>query len=144
MTPAETSPGICHVVAGVHIGRMSSNLPATFGSVLTVATRPGAVRDGVMHRHQHLSYFEMNLIDLNSAVEWVLQRLATEKPILIRSEGGRQRPALVAAMCILRMGGYYHDAMNCVHAANPEALTDFRYRTILREADEVINARLHR
>jgi hypothetical protein len=140
----ETRTGIdyAHVVAGMHIGCMGMFLPDHIAAVLTVAKNPGTVPDKVAHRHQHLSYFDLDAVALDECVTWVLGQLSAERAVLIRSEGGRQRPALVAGMVILRLGGYYSDALYCLMKADPLAFSDFRYRQVLREADESINARL--
>lgn len=142
--PEMPQPRYPHVVAGMHIGRMAMTLPERFGAVLTVAERPGTVPDHVAHRHQHLSYFEMDLGALDDCVSWVLGQLAAERVVLIRSEAGRQRPALVAGLAILGLGGYYADAVYCVRKGDPHALTDFRYLQLLRNTDEAINARLRK
>jgi hypothetical protein len=146
----DTSSGISpptgypHVVAGVHIGRMALSLPRVFSSVLTVAEQPGTVPDGVAHRHLHLSHYDIDLKDLDEAAGWVLGQLDAQRPVLIRSEGGKQRPALVAGFVILYLGGYYTDAMYCLRKADPGALTDFRYLHLLQKADQVINSRLRK
>lgn len=123
-----------HVVAGISIGPMGG-IPDTIQAVLTVAARPGHVADSIPHRHIPLSYQNMDLGDLYKASIWVHQQTGGERTVLIRSERGRQRPALVAAMCVLNMGGYYADALSCIRSADPNALTDFRYLNILREED---------
>jgi hypothetical protein len=48
------------------------------------------------------------------------------------------------AMTVLTMGGYYHDALNCVRHARLDALTDFRYLQLLKDADELLNRRRRR
>jgi hypothetical protein len=151
MTRTETSPGIAalperplyrHVVAGMHIGPMALTLPEWFGAVLTVAEKPGTVPDKIAHKHLHLSYYDMDRRDLDAAAEWVMSHIESEHPVLIRSEAGRQRPALVAGLVILGLGGFYADALFCLRKANPSSLTDFRYLALLRDLDNEINKRL--
>ena len=133
----DPSVGPFHVVAGIHIGAMSK-LPHghNIHSVVTVADQPGLVPDGVSHKHLPLSYQSMNQDTLLEAVLWTLEQVHLEHTVLIRSERGLQRPALVAATVVLHMGGWYFDAMTCVKKANPKALTDFRYLNMLKETDK--------
>lgn len=130
-----TSP-FRHCSAGLYIGPMRPE-PKTgeFASVLTLAAEPGTVDDAIRHRHLPLSYQVMDRVQLEQAINWTLAQFEADRTILIRSEGGKQRPALVAAATFLRLGATYFEALQCITTATPGALTDFRYRNILKEMD---------
>jgi hypothetical protein len=134
--------GPFHAVAGIFIGQMGW-LPREpeIQSVLTVAEQPGIVADDIRHRHLPLSYQTMVMTDLEAAVEWVLVQVATQRTVLVRSEGGLQRPGLVVALAVLALGGHYQDAVTCVRHAHTGALTDFRYLEILKAGDAVMRKR---
>lgn len=135
--------GITHIVAGMHIGPMGILDPASFDSVLTVAAIAGQVPDEIRHRHHPLPYTAVpDHFDLSNAVKWVHAQVQADRTVLVRSERGLQRPALVVALVILALGGRYSDATTCLYAARPEAFTDFRYRALLRAEDDRIDARL--
>lgn len=140
----DTGAGITlrHCVAGIFIGRMGI-VPGTpkIQSVLTVAAVAGVVPDGVHHRHQPLSYLATSDSEVAEAAGWVLRQTSSERTVLVRSEGGRQRPGLIVGMAVLLMGGYYHDAITCVRHARSDALTDFRYLALLKESDDLLNQR---
>ncbi len=134
-TDASAGIGPFHAVAGMHIGAMGY-LPRepAIQSVLTVAAVPGQVPDEVRHKHLPLSYQAMDLDDLHKGVDWVLAQLDAQRTVLVRSEGGCQRPALVVGLAIVALGGHYVDAVVCLRHANNEALTDFRYLALIDEA----------
>lgn len=134
--------GPFHAVAGMFIGQMGQ-LPRepAIQSVLTVAEQPGMVADDVRHRHLPLSYQTMVMLDLQVAVDWVLAQVGAERTVLVRSEGGRQRPGLVVALAVIGLGGHYYDAVTCVHHAHTGALTDFRYLDILKAGDALMRQR---
>jgi hypothetical protein len=144
MQKSDTGTGIgpFHAVAGMFIGGMGQ-LPTDpkIQAVLTVAAQPGHVPDGIHHRHLPISYQLTQMPEVSAGVEWVLNQVLAERTVLVRSEGGRQRPGLVVAMAVLMMGGYYHDALNAVRHARVSALTDFRYLQLLTDADKVLNQR---
>ena len=123
-----------HCSAGLHIGAMRPEPKAgEFDSVLTVAKEPGRVDDIVRHRHIPLSYQVMDRVQLDLAINWTLAQFDANRTVLVRSDGGRQRPGLVVAGTFLRLGATYPDALMCVTRGDPRALTDFRYLNILKE-----------
>jgi hypothetical protein len=131
-----------HVIAGLHLGAMTPNPhEGEFDSILSVGDEPGSVPDLVHHRHVPLNYSNLDIESFTNAVHWTLGQLAHDRKILVRSERGLQRPALVVAVCILRMGGSYYDATSCVWKANPQALSDFRYKQLLANIDQVLKQR---
>lgn len=135
--------GITHVVAGMHIGPMGILAPGSFDSVLTVAAVPGQVPETIRHRHHPLPYTAIpDHLDLANAQKWVNTQVAADRTVLVRSERGLQRPALVVALAILAIGGRYGDASRCLYLANPECFTDFRYHALVKAEDERIAARL--
>lgn len=126
-----------HCSAGLYIGCMKPEPKAgEFASVLTLAVDPGTVDESIRHRHIPLSYQFMNREHLTLAVDWTLAQFDADRTVLVRSEGGRQRPGLVVAATFLRLGGTYIDATGCVSRGDPYALTDFRYLNILRDLDQ--------
>lgn len=125
-----------HCTGGLHIGPMHPEPKAgEFASVLTLASYPGSVDDSIRHRHIPLSYQVMDMDRLETAINWVIAQFDADRTVLVRSEGGKQRPGLVVAGAFLRLGGTYFDAVGCVHRANHLALNDFRYTNILRDMD---------
>jgi hypothetical protein len=117
-----------HIVAGMHVGDMNIRpLTGEFGAVLTVAAEPGKVDEDIKHRHIPLSYINMDDDLLEEAVDWAFAQQQADRKLLIRSEGGKQRPSLIAALVCLRMGAKGNEALYCVRRGHPEALTDFRY-----------------
>ncbi len=123
-----------HCGAGLFIGPMHPKPTfEEFGAVLTVAKHPGFVEDGVAHRHLYLTYQCMDINDLFEAVNWVQGKYEADRPVLIRSEGGKERPALVVAATFIRLGGSWSDAVLAIARADPNALKDFRYRNLLHE-----------
>ncbi len=133
-------PPFRHCVAGLHIGKMTPRpVEGEFDSVLTVAREAGHVPDLVRHRHTPLTYAVLPAEHLHDVVVWTESQLVEDRKILIRSEGGRQRPGLIVGAIIIRMGGSYADALTCVRRADPGALTDFRYLDLLRSLDQALN-----
>jgi hypothetical protein len=130
-----------HVCAGIHIGSVVPQPKAgEFDCVLTLAAEPRSVDDSIRHRHIPLGYQSLDHAALDQAVQWVYAQFCADRTVLIRSEAGKQRPGLVAALALVQMGGTYLDALLCVRAANPAALTDFRYLTALRTYAEAAAA----
>lgn len=123
-----------HAVAGMHLGRMTPMpLVGEFDAVLSVGADEGLVENGLRHKHLHLPYGpEIDVPRLNQAVAWVLAQVNADRRVLIRSEGGRQRPALVVAMVVVHLGGHVHDGIDAVVHADIGALSDFRYLRVLR------------
>jgi hypothetical protein len=122
-----------HVCAGIHIGAVVPQPKAgEFDSVLTIAAEPRSVDDSIRHRHIPINYQTPDRAALDQAVEWVYAQFFADRTVLIRSEAGKQRPGLVAAVTLVQMGATFHDALACVRVANPAALTDFRYLNTLR------------
>lgn len=136
-----TSEQMRHVVAGVHIGRMGILAPRAVQSVLSLSLQPGMVPEGTHHRHLPVAYQVIDRAAIDAAAAWTLSQVWSQRTILIRSEAGRQRPGLVAAMVILGLGGRYADAMSLVQGADPEAMSDVRFQEILRAEDAAIRAR---
>jgi hypothetical protein len=100
-----------------------------------VATSPGAFTGaGIRSRHISLSYQLMDPVKLAMAVEWTRVQVESERSVLVRSERGLQRPALVVALVVIELGGKRDDAINAVKHARIGALTDFRYLKILTDA----------
>jgi hypothetical protein len=130
-----------HCVAGMHIGGMTT-LPhlGEFDAVLSVGADEGIVENGVRHKHLHLHYGpDIASAVLDEAAAWVGVQVSLDRKVLVRSEGGRQRPGLVVAAVVLHMGGFYNDAINSVRRARLDALTDFRYLAILKHMDQELN-----
>lgn len=124
-----------HVVAGIHIGRMQPTPHVgEFDAVLTVGEDVGLVENGIRLKHVHLPYGhpELSHDALSECAHWVNAQARENRRVLVRSEGGRQRPALVTALVVLRMGGTETDALECIWKADIRAMTDFRYRRILK------------
>lgn len=133
-TPADLDPPNTwidpwrHIVAGMHVGDMAVRpLTGEFGAVLTVAAEPGKVDEDIKHRHIPLSYIHMDDALLDEAVSWAFSQQQADRKLLIRSEGGKQRPCLIAALVCVRMGASQSEALYCVRRSGTEALTDFRY-----------------
>ncbi len=130
-----------HIVAGMHIGRMNPIPQAgVFDAVLTVGLEPGTVDDTVRHRHIPIPYVKVEGFPIADSADWAVRQVDGNRKLLIRSEGGRQRPGLVVALAILRLGGSYYDALTTLHHAAPDALTDFRYLDVLRRVEEAMVA----
>lgn len=130
-------PAFAHAVAGLHIGGMFPKpMTGEFGAVLTVGAEPGVVEDDIRHRHIPISYLHPDPDTFEAAADWAEDQLIAERTVLVRSEGGKQRPGLVIALVILNLGGSYFDAVNSVRKARLAALTDFRFLDLLKAADE--------
>ncbi len=127
-----------HVVAGMHLGRYEQRLVSgEFDAVLDVGTEAHFVPDGTRHAHIHIPYGgEIPEGRLEAAVDWVDRQVRADRRVLVRSEGGKQRPSLVIAVEILRLGGRTFDARTCLHKVDNALLTDFRYRAIVERLDE--------
>lgn len=131
-----------HIVAGMHIGGLEPRpVDGEFDAILDLGRVTGYAADGVKHAHVHIPYGYLEPEPLNTAVDWTLGQLTKDRSVLIRSERGRQRPALVVGMCVLQLGGRYFDALTCVRRAGASILTDFRYLQHLRETDANLNPR---
>lgn len=130
-------PAFKHCIAGMYIGRMFPKpMSGEFGAVLSVGDRPGTVEDGIRHRHVHISYLNPDLNAAHRAADWVEDQLVAERTVLVRSEGGRQRPGLVVALVVIRLGGSYHDAMTAMHHGDWDALSEFRFQQMARHVHE--------
>ncbi len=141
-TPSRIANPFPHLVAGIHIGTYRPAIVGgEFDAVLSVGREAGTAPEGVRHAHIHLPYGEMNTAALDNAVDWIRGQLSRDRTILIRSEKGKQRPALVAAMTVIRLGGSYFDATSCARRAGHDVLTDFRYLALLRHEDAAVNKR---
>lgn len=127
-----------HCAAGLHIGKMEPRpLDGEFGAVLTLAAQPGRCDDGIRHRHIPLSYMNLDPNAFADAIDFVYDQFAADRPVLIRSEGGLQRPGLVVAATLMRLGAQKWEAISCVRRNAPHALTDFRYLNVLSALAEV-------
>ncbi len=127
-----TSP-FQHCSAGLYIGPMAPEPKAgEFASVLTLAAQPGTVDHSIRHRHIPLGREFLEREQLDVAIDWTLAQFDADRTVLVRSEGGTQRPALVVAAAFLRLGAGYLDAVLCVSRANPNALTDMHYLNVLK------------
>lgn len=125
-----------HAVAGMHLGAMFPKpMTGEFGAVLSVGTHPGVVEDNIRHRHLPISYANPDLDTCWAAADWAEDQLVADRTVLIRSEGGKQRPGIVVALVVISLGGTYYDALNCVRGANLDALTDFRFIDVLKAAN---------
>jgi hypothetical protein len=135
--------GYAHVVAGMYIGDMPLRpMPEEFHGVLTLAQQSGAVHEGIKHKHLHIPYGPMPYESeelITQAADWVGAFVASDHKVLVRSEGGKNRPGLVVGAAIIHMGGRFGDAISCIMGARPAALGDFRYQRWLREYDARIN-----
>lgn len=121
-----------HCIAGMFIGGMQPLPTLTeVEAVLTLAAVPGAVGDGIKHRHLPMSYIQPIVReDLYQGLDWIEGQLAQDRRVLIRSEGGRNRPGLlVAGMCV-KWGGATFDAIRAARHGHVSALTDFRYANL--------------
>jgi hypothetical protein len=142
---SDTGAGInefTHIVAGMHIGRMTPEpKDGEMHAVLTVGQHPGTVEEGVKHKHIWLPYGpHIDKDDLEDATDYVLAHVNADRKVLIRSEGGRQRPGLVASYAILLLGGRTNDVI----ALTYPYCNDFRYRHLITALDEEVNAHLYR
>lgn len=96
---------------------------------------PGLVPDLVIHRHQPLpeDRDRIDMADVQSAATWVRKHWMKNRSVLIRSDGGTQRPGLVAAVTILHLGGTITDALDTVpyrlHPTYVDALHTYYGRT---------------
>lgn len=133
--------GYAHVVAGIFIGDMALRpMPEEFHAVLTLAENSGPVHEGIKHKHLHIPYGPMPFEKtITTAADWIGALVSSDHKVLVRSEAGKQRPALVVGAAIIHMGGNFTDVMNCLYAARTECLSDFRYRRWLQEYDTRIN-----
>lgn len=128
-------PGLnfTHTIGGLHVGRYTPRpLNGEFGSVLSVGADPGTVEDGIRHKHLPIPYIRTDEDAVRKAADWVEDQTLGDRTVLVRSEGGRQRPALVIAYVIVRMGGSFVDAINCVRRRDITLLSDFRYLDMLK------------
>lgn len=134
------APAFRHIVAGMHVGRMTP-MPhvGEFDAVLTVGATEGVVENGLRHRHLHLPYGpDMDIGLLDAASVWVQAQVQQDRKVLVRSEGGKERPALVVADVILCLGGRVEDVLQCLYHAGPHYLNDFRYRQLIRDRGRVL------
>lgn len=144
MESTDTTPQFSHIAAGIHVGVMSMNVPSPIQAVLTVAERPGIVPDGIAHKHIYLHPIDYSPLDVADASGWVLEQLDCDRQVLIRSEGGNQRPSLVAGFSILQLGGFFDDVITCLGRAHPTYLSNPEYRDFLCDADQRLNKRLRK
>lgn len=130
---SQAQPYWIHCAAGMHIGKMDPRpMVGEFGAVLSLAEEAGKVDERVSHRHIPMSYLALDPQALADAIDFVHEQFATDRTVLVRSEGGLQRPALVVAAVCVRLGASYSEALYCVRRNAPKALTDFRYLNVLR------------
>jgi hypothetical protein len=123
-----------HCVAGIHVGRMEPfPLAGEFDVVLSVAAEAGAVDDGISHQHMPISYIHPDQFMLLTAAGRVAAWVDGDKRVLIRSEGGRNRPGSIVALAVLELGGNALDAFNAVDNHGISLISDFRYRNIVRD-----------
>lgn len=134
-----------HVVAGMHLGRMEPTpLKGEFDAVLSVGDEPGPAEKGLRLKHVHLAYGP-GLPDPEMAadcVHWVMGHIGQDRKVLVRSEGGKNRPALIIGMVVLRMGGSYWDAMFSLREARYDALDNLRFRRLLQAFAETQQERV--
>lgn len=105
-----------HVGLDMHVGLTSSVLPPEIESVLSVF--PGIPRQrgtqGFRHQHVPLDDEQVDPEALATATDWAHRQVALERPLLICSGPGRQAPALVAGLVLLRIGARPDAALKCL------------------------------
>jgi hypothetical protein len=129
-----------HCVAGIHVGRMTPRpLAGEFDRVVTLATEPGTVDDRIRHHHLPISYINPEVQRLRQAAIQVRDLVNADQKVLLRSEGGRQRPGSVVMMTVLLLGGTFHDALQ-VTSVNGRLVTDFRFERMVKDYEDEIRA----
>lgn len=117
-----------HCGAGMHIGRMNPRpLAGEFDAVLTLAKEPGKVDRELPHRHLPLSYINTDIDQAWEAMHWVLAQFDADRRVLVRSEGGLQRPGLIIACAFVSLGATPSEALSTVRRKAPNAVTEWRY-----------------
>jgi hypothetical protein len=128
-----------HCGAGMHIGRMNPKpLVGEFDAVLTLAAEPGKLDRELPHRWLPMSYIKLDIDQTWDAIHWVLAQFHSDRKILVRSEGGLQRPALVVASAFVKLGATPSEATFAVRKYAPNALTDWRYQQFVTALFEAL------
>ncbi len=126
-----------HLVAGIHVGRMSPTpISGEFDVVITLAEHPGDVGDGITHHHIPVSFINPDVPTLRGVAAKTYSYVMVGKKVLIRSEGGRNRPACVVGLAVVEMGGTSMDTISCTTNHGLTLMRDFRYARIVKEAVE--------
>lgn len=137
---SDAEPFWIHTAGGLHMGRMEPRpLAGEFDSILTLAADPGHLDPAIRHKHLPLSYMRLDPDVLAQAIEWTHEQFMADRKLLVRSEGGRQRPGLVIAGLFVRLGATETEAIYSVRRNCYEALDDFRYRAVIRALYNVLN-----